>query len=74
MTNGDGGAAGLRRQAGSDAGVPNARMVYFGEFSSDQPGRVDAPGVHVHRAGLYDLFRGYDACRGERSTWGSWRM
>ena len=26
-------------------------------------GGEDAPGVHVHREGLHDLFRGYDACR-----------
>jgi hypothetical protein len=37
-------------------------------------GRVDAPGVHVHRDGLWDLFGGCGACRGRRSTWGSWRM
>ena len=40
----------------------------------DRPRRSGAPGVHVHRDGLYDLSGGYGAWHGRRSTWGSWRM
>ncbi len=53
----------LAAAVGNGADASDTLVIYCQEHSADRPGRVDAPGVHVHRAGLFDLFRGYDACR-----------
>ena len=45
-------------------------MIIVGMYHADRPGRVDAPGIHVHRDGFEDLFIGCEACRRKRLNLG----